>query len=1117
MSNIFGSLFQHPDNQDQNSNNNGNNNSNNSNNDNSNGNNNSNGNGGNNNGNNNGNNGGDQGNNQNNFSNNNNGNGNNNGNNGSNSANNNGNNNSGMNENADLSGTIKQASKDSAVVGGAIDPAKEQGKNALSHMDPRASQVLVHAYEEAKRVKHSFIEPEQIFLALVSDRDIFKLLQDFSVDVAKVTREIQEKETMGDFTGEPTLGQTAKQVLEEAYLNAKKREVEYLSPEDILLVIINKQNEMVKPLQAQGVNKEKVEEKLTKNTEFSTGKKSVLAQYGINLTEKAHKGELDPIAGREKEIERLVHILLRRTKNNPVIIGEPGTGKTALVEGMAQMMASGKVTADLASKQIIQLDLSSLVAGASHRGEFEERLQAVIKEVMASGGQIILFIDEIHTILGAGATEGALDASNIIKPYLSKGTLQIIGATTTSEYRKNFEKDRAFERRFQPVICDEPTEEVAIEMIKILLPKYEKFHGVKVTDEAVVASVKLSKRYVGERFLPDKAIDLLDEAAAEVRLGGTSTEQTTADNKANPVNRSKDVEVEDIEKVVSRWTGIPITKLTEKESEKLLHMEELIHKSFVNHDRAVKAVSEAIRRGRIGLANANRPIASFIFLGPTGTGKTELAKCLAEIMFGKKDAMIRLDMSEYMEKHEVAKLVGAPPGYVGYEEGGQLTEAVRAKPYSIVLLDEIEKAHPDVFNILLQLLEDGRLTDNKGNTISFKNTVIIATSNIGSDLIRRKIMEAKTGEATKADPSAQNAQPTEGQNGPTPEAGTSAGSAPQIAAGTATGSTDPNAQANPSQSQTTAQQVTPPVAGQNGQVPVDPAPAPMNADGTPQATPVSVAPTDPNAPVDPTKKVSEEDDPNSPKAKAFKELSSIVMEELTKHFRPELINRFDEVVVFEPLTQENMIEICKLQIEATRKLLKDQEVGLDVSQKAFDQLAKEGFDPVYGARPLRRLIQRSIENPIAIYLIQKTIVTGDTILVDYDPAQDKYLFSKAKKAAPDPAVGQSDQHGVVEGQAGQPVNPNAQPQLDQNGQPVQVDANGAPIAGPVQDPSINQQPGQNGQAPVPPQAGPDGALPQWLNNVTESAQGGTPAPVDPNAPVSDPNSVTPAPQPPVQP
>ena len=1034
MSSIFGSLFQHPEqpsNGDSNGNSNNSNNSNDSNN--------------------------------NNNSNNNSGNNFNNNSNGNNNNSNNGANGNGLQQGTDLSGTLQQGSKDAAVVSSSIDPAKEQGKQALSHMDPRASQILVHAYEEAKRIKHSFIEPDQLFLALVADREIFKLMQDFSIDVAKLTRETQEKEVVGDFSGEPTLGESSKQILEEAFLNAKKREVEYLSPEDILLVFVNKQTEVAKTLQTQGMSREKVEEKLTKSTEFSTGKKSVLAQYGIDLTEKARRGELDPIAGREKEIERLVHILLRRTKNNPVIIGEPGTGKTALVEGMAQMMVSTKVIPDLANKRIIQLDLSSLIAGASHRGEFEERLQAVIKEVMSSGGTIILFIDEIHTILGAGSTEGALDASNIIKPYLSKGTLQIIGATTTSEYRKNFEKDRAFERRFQPVVCDEPTEEVATEMIKTLLPKYEKFHGVKVSQEALDAAVKLSKRYVGERFLPDKAIDLLDEASAEVRLSGTSS--------VNSQGGAKEVHLEDIEKVVSRWTGIPITKLTEKESEKLLHMEDLIHKSFINHERAVKAVSEAIRRGRIGLANANRPIASFIFLGPTGTGKTELAKCLAEIMFGKKDAMIRLDMSEYMEKHEVAKLVGAPPGYVGYEEGGQLTEAVRSKPYSIVLLDEIEKAHPDVFNILLQLLEDGRLTDNKGNTISFKNTVIIATSNIGSDLIRRKIMEADA--AKKADPTAQVAQP--GQPGqPVPGVPVTT-----EAAGVSNGSASAGAAMAVPGSEVTAQVVA----------------NPASQSQTPDPTQQQAQPQTPAQPGQGPTKLAE-DDPNSPKVKAFKELSSIVMEELTKHFRPELINRFDEVVVFEPLTQENMIEICKLQIEMTRKLLKEQNVGLDLSQKAFDQLAKEGYDPVYGARPLRRLIQRSIENPIAIYLIQKTIGVGDTILIDYDPAQDKFVFSKARSAQPQADVTQNQSPSLNQG------DPSAVPQPPVEGAVNAAPGQPVPVADPAGAPQAPVANGQPEQAP---------GLPQWLNNVTESAQGGTPPPADPTA-APAPTDAPPAPQ-----
>src|SRR3990167_4770571 len=623
-------------------------------------------------------------------------------------------------------------------VSSAANPILQQDIAALSHLDPRASTVISEALNEAKRMKSTFIEPEHLFYGLISDREIFKLLQDFGVDMAKLAREMQDSEKMGSFSGEPRLAEGSKQILEAAYTSAKGRSVDFVTPEDILLSFFNQTTPppVTEKLKTAGVAKEKIEEKLSKSSEFKTGKKSVLKMYSIDLTQQAKDGKLDPIAGRDREIERLVHILLRRTKNNPILIGEAGVGKTAVVEGLAQMMTLDKVTPDLKDKSIVMLDLSSLIAGASHRGEFEERLQGVIKETLAAEGKIILFIDEIHTLIGAGDTSGSLDASNILKPYLGRGQIQIIGTTTTAEYRKNFEKDRAFERRFQPVMVDEPTEEVALLMLQTIQAKYEKFHQVSYSPESLKAAVHLSKRYIGERYLPYKGIDLMDEAGAEVRLAQTSGKKT--DNVVKP---------EDIENVVSRWTGIPISKLTEKEGDKLLHLEELIHKKFINHERAVKAVSEAIRRGRIGLANANRPIASFIFLGPTGVGKTELAKTLAEIMFGRPDLMIRLDMSEYMEKHEVAKLVGAPPGYVGYEEGGQLTEAVRTKPYSIVLLDEIEKAHPDVFNILLQVLDDGRLTDNKGNTISFKNTVIICTSNIGSTLIRQHLQSGMTAAA----------------------------------------------------------------------------------------------------------------------------------------------------------------------------------------------------------------------------------------------------------------------------------------------------------------------------------------------------------------------------------
>jgi ATP-dependent Clp protease ATP-binding subunit ClpC len=796
------------------------------------------------------------------------------------------------------------------LAGGSVDPLQKQDISVLSKLDSRAVNVLQTALEEAKRVKSSFIEPEQLLIGLLSDRDVFNLLQNFSLDIAKVVREIQGKEVMGQFSGEPVLSENTKQILENAGSGAKTRNSDFISPEDILLALFTTSVAAADQLKAQGLEKEKIAAKLSegvKGAEFATGKKSVLAQFGVDLTQKAKDGKLDPITGRDTEVERMVHILLRRTKNNPIIIGEAGVGKTAIVEGLAQLMVSGKVTPDLSSKKIIQLDVSSLIAGASHRGEFEERLQNVIKETIAATGQIILFIDEIHTIIGAGDSGGSLDASNILKPYLSRGQLQIIGTTTTAEYRRNFEKDRAFERRFQPILCDEPSEEVAEAMIKVLQAKYEQFHKVTFSPESIKAAVKLSKRYIGERFLPDKAIDLMDEAAAEVRLSATSGKRPDSVVKEN-----------DIQNVVSRWTGIPISKLTEEEGQKLLHLEELIHKKFINHERAVKAVAEAVRRGRIGLSNASRPIASFIFLGPTGTGKTELAKRLAEIMFGREDAMIRLDMSEYMEKHEVAKLVGAPPGYVGYEEGGQLTEAVRTKPYSIVLLDEVEKAHPDVFNILLQLLEDGRLTDNKGNTISFKNTVIICTSNIGSDLIRQKLQE--------------------------------------------------NATSNPVVTAPPTVTPVPPV--------VQSSPVAQTPGGT-IATPTGG---------------------DAKSQQMFKELSKTLMDQLLKFFRPELVNRFDEVVIFEPLTQSDMLNIANLGIENTRKLLKDQNVGIQISQNALGQLAKEGFDPVYGARPLRRLIQRVVENPIAIYLIQKAVVAGDIVIIDYDSTNDRFVFSKSQNS-----------------------------------------------------------------------------------------------------------------------
>lgn len=749
-------------------------------------------------------------------------------------------------------------------------PVARENITALSRLDPRSTQVLNQAQMLAKKNSQSLIDPEHILYGLLYDSEIFKLLEQFSVDVAKISQEIESKQQKGNFSGQPTLSGGSKQILEEAFNTTKLRGSSFISPEDILLAVFSAAA-MLDFLKSKGIEKEGIEDKLSKTTGYTVAKKSMIEKYSIDVTEEAKEGILDPVTGRDREIERLIHILLRRTKNNPIIIGEAGVGKTAVVEGLAQKIVEGHVPKDLQARKIMQLDLASLIAGATHRGEFEERFRAVIKEAQASTGQLILFIDEIHSLIGAGDTEGSMDASNIIKPYLARGQIQLIGTTTTAEFRKYFERDKAFERRFQPILVDEPGEEQAIEMLKVLKPRYEKFHNVTFLPESLEAAVRLSKKYIGERFLPDKGVDLLDEAGAEVKL--QFSEGKRPDNQVNK---------EDIQKVVSAWTGIPITKLTEDESQKLIHLEELIHKRFIDQEEAVVAIAEAIRRGRIGLSAANRPIASFVLLGPTGVGKTELAKTMAEILFGKEESMVRLDMSEYMEKHEVAKLIGAPPGYVGYEEGGQLTEAVRTKPYSIVLLDEVEKAHPDVFNILLQLLEDGRLTDNKGNTISFKNTVVIATSNIGSAIIQKELSQGGVG-------------------------------------------------MSPSDFQ-----------------------------------------------------------------KKFADLSKTLIDEMHKFFKPELLNRFDELVIFKPLSPKDMIQIARLGIEKTRKLLRDQGFELQIKDAALNQLAAEGYDPVYGARPLRRLIQTAIENPIALLIIGKNFVQKDTILVDFDPSKNEFTFVKVQ-------------------------------------------------------------------------------------------------------------------------
>lgn len=885
--------------------------------------------------------------------------------------------------------------------------ARQAFLDIMTHLNQRANRVLVAAQSKAKEVQSESVDSEHLLAGLLTDTEVNALLVEMKLEIPKIEAALGQLYKRSATKTTPQVAPRVKKIVEAALADARKTGIEIVSPEHVLLALFEEGEGLGARLLAKlGVQGEDLRKRVTERvvnmnkavvnpdgtiTRPQETKKSALAEFTIDVTAKAEKGELDPVVERSEEIERVVQVLSRRTKNNPALVGEPGVGKTAILEGLAQRIVSRQVPEALLGKRILQLDLMSVLAGASHRGEFEQRMKDLIEEVCAGSGQYIMFIDEMHTIVGAGGGgEGSLDAANFLKPALARGDLQMIGATTLTEYRKHVEKDPALERRFQPVQIPEPTEEAAIKMLKALRPKYEKFHKVSIPDAAIEAAVKLSKRYVGDRFLPDKAIDLIDEAASAVRLPMMSlpeeiqsleervsqlaTDKQTAISKNDTVrakvitgklaeiepkltekkadyearkNQSM-VEVTEliIKDVVSRWTGVPVSKLTGSESERLTKLEQIMHERMIGQERAVKAVAAAVRRGRAGLKSNKRPIGSFIFLGPTGVGKTELAKTLAEVLFGQEDAMVRFDMTEFMEKHEVAKLLGPPPGYVGYEEGGKLTEAVRRKPYSVVLFDEVEKAHPDIFNILLQILDDGRLTDNKGRTISFKNTVVICTSNIGTQLIQDKLLK----KAQQTDSTRQESVEMK-----------------EVRAG--------------SQSDKKSPKIDEPTTEFTGMEQTDVAPQYRGAQPHFDEAELQIG-------------YQYEDEVGSDmSAGAYTELKDLVMGELRKFFRAELINRFDEVIVFEPLQFKHMKKIVELQLKALAKLLEEQNLGLTITDAAKEQIVIAGFDPVYGARPLRRAIQKLLENPISEMIIAKKAQDGDIIIVDF--AQD-FVFKTEK-------------------------------------------------------------------------------------------------------------------------
>ncbi|WEZ08760.1 ATP-dependent protease ATP-binding subunit ClpC [Priestia flexa] len=790
----------------------------------------------------------------------------------------------------------------------------------------RAQKVLALAQEEALRLGHNNIGTEHILLGIVREGDgiAAKALSALGLSTEKIQKEVEALIGRGqELTQTIHYTPRAKKVIELSMDEARKLGHSYVGTEHILLGLIREgEGVAARVLNNLGVSLNKARQQVLhllgsneaasshQGGGTSNANTPTLDSLARDLTLVAREGSLDPVIGRSKEIQRVIEVLSRRTKNNPVLIGEPGVGKTAIAEGLAQQIVNNEVPEILRDKRVMTLDMGTVVAGTKYRGEFEDRLKKVMDEIRQAGN-IILFIDELHTLIGAGGAEGAIDASNILKPSLARGELQCIGATTLDEYRKYIEKDAALERRFQPIQVDEPTLDESIQILKGLRDRYEAHHRVSISDEAIEQAVKLSDRYISDRFLPDKAIDLIDEAGSKVRLRSFTTPPNLKEleQKLESIRNEKDasvqsqefekaaslrdteqrlreeleetkkawkqeqgkensaVTVEDIAMVVSSWTGVPVSKLAQEESERLLNMEEILHSRVIGQEEAVKAVAKAVRRARAGLKDPKRPIGSFIFLGPTGVGKTELARALAESMFGDEDAMIRIDMSEYMEKHSTSRLVGSPPGYVGYDEGGQLTEKVRRKPYSVVLLDEIEKAHPDVFNILLQVLEDGRLTDSKGRTVDFRNTILIMTSNVGADTLKRNKHLGFTVEA-------------EGQD--------------------------------------------------------------------------------------------------------YKDMKGKVMSEMKRAFRPEFLNRIDEIIVFHSLEKPHLAEIVKLMADQLTRRLKEQEIELELTKAAIDKIAEEGFDPEYGARPLRRAIQKHVEDRLSEELLRGVIQKGQKVTLDVE-------------------------------------------------------------------------------------------------------------------------------------